>query len=158
MSKENKGEEKKIFNFSDDERRQWFLDFTKTWCVSSSIQTMTFSSNAIRTCLLLNGMACVAILAFLGNLSGKSQGVNHLHICSLICFAIGCLVVVPCLFLSYRAQGNFTHVPEKIMAELPHEDDEKKGRIFNNIAIAFGGLSLLGFVAGTVVFAVALWS
>ena len=152
-----KNQEKKIFNFTDEERRQWVLIFTKDWCVNSSIQTLNFSNNAMRTCLLLNGMACVAILAFLGNLSGKCIGVNHAQILALLCFANGCLMVAVCWYFSYRAQGMFTHVPEKIMINLPHEKDEKRGKIYNVVAIVFGAISLVSFVVGSTVFAMALW-
>ncbi len=130
--------------------------YHKEWGIKSFEKTVDFSTHAIRYCLLLNGSACVALLAFLGTVWGKVD--VQLIVWSLRFFSGGCILVICCSFFAYLAQQKFTHSAfeeengcKKVSYKLNKTGDE-----YNKTAIVFGGLSVICFVIGVIIFSMSL--
>lgn len=75
----------------------------RDWVIENTRQTVQLGLSAIRTTVLINGGALVALLAFLGNVWAKSGPVAAFSV-SFRWFAIGLLVATLTLAFSYVAQ------------------------------------------------------
>lgn len=73
---------------SDDNSKVYIKDkYLYDWSLKSLEKTFDFSTYAIKCIVLLNGSACIAILAFVGDLLPWIKSIN------CILFALGCFVV-----------------------------------------------------------------
>ncbi len=150
------------------------ITYLTEWSLRSFEKTFDFSNAAIKSCLLINGGACIALLAFLGEIAQLETWKCSLHgiLMTLLSCAWGCIFVVVCGFFSYLAQGKFTHMAEKILLrerekksqclenpklEYEIEQIKNKGVIQNIYAIIFAGLSIVCFFTGCVIFIFTLW-
>ncbi|WP_429933152.1 hypothetical protein [Alteromonas sp. 4B03] len=95
---------------------------------------------ALKSAILINGGASVALLTFIGNI--KSGDKNFL-VYSLCSFAFGVLFGAIGTFLAYLAQNHFM---EQINAQIKSQDDEKH----KFVAIGSCGLSYLAFFIGII--------
>jgi hypothetical protein len=99
---------------------------------------------ALRTAITINGGAAVALLAFLGNLAAKQVPAHKLLPWSMLAFFGGVLFGAFSLGARY-----FTQLTD-------YQDHVTAPRIFNNVAIALGIVSLLAFSVGGVIAFLAL--
>ena len=104
--------------------------------VASAEATIKFADITIRSLLILNGGAALAVLSFASNIA-KTGGSNALA-SSVFYFGIGAACSVATAALSYFAQSFFTHVWEK------------SGYLFQGLAIIFGGASMATFTWGMI--------
>lgn len=96
--------------------------------------TITFAGAALKSAMLINGGAAVAILAYLGN-SHADGSARFAY--SLLCFTLGVLFAAVATATSYIAQFNYTH------------DKERAGDRVRLISILIISFSFLGFIAGS---------
>ena len=105
-----------------------------------------FAILAIRTLILVNGAAVIALLTFVGQVWANDQhnGSNMAHILfwPLLCFLIGLVMAVITTLLAYLTQMITT---ERGKGTIPPES--KRLRL---VAILASGLSVSAFAAGAV--------
>jgi len=107
--------------------------------------TISIGMNAAKSCLLINGGASIALLAFIGNIWRKeSMDIAALLVSKgLLIFCFGVALSVLCSGFTYLAQSNYTS------SDLGRNEKLRKiGGIFNIAAIAAGFLSLIAFGYG----------
>ena len=139
------------------------LDYAKEWTIHAGNNALAFSNSAIQMCFLLNGMACVAILAFLGSVIEHDIKIGCSQIVALMCFVLGCAFASMCAFCSYRHQGKHTNVLVRILSlkEKAPKDTIAKKEVksrerFKKLAIFCGAISLISFMLGAAVFTLSL--
>ncbi|MDQ0324335.1 hypothetical protein J2R99_000184 [Rhodopseudomonas julia] len=92
--------------------------------------------NAIRSIILINGGAAIAIIALLGHLAGADSGVMHDYAQCLLPFAAGTLLGGLMAGVTYLSQA-------------AHAAGEgSKGTTINNISIIIGLMSYAAFGLG----------
>ena len=138
-----------------DNYKQYLLN----WCLFSHKQCTVFSENSIRGLFLLNGSACIALLAFWGSLIDHEKAIPHWQVLSLVCFVLGCFFAVTCSFAAYASQIKFTASQEYDLTEKTYDamEAEKRGKFFNGFAIGVGTISGILFLFGCCIFAGSLW-
>jgi small-conductance mechanosensitive channel len=111
-------------------------------------QGAKFAIEGIKTSLLLNGAAAIALLTF-ANTRAVAGGVKW----AIFLFALGAMVSVIAFLAAYKTQLAYGN------AEVPGSADKnriwKNGRAWNSAAIALVVISVLVFVIGSVM---VLWS
>ncbi len=103
--------------------------------------TINAGQNAIKSMVIINGGAAVALLAFVGNIwsnKGNLSGIKGLS-WGLLFFVIGVLLAGIVSALTYLAQRAYS------------ENNSKNGNYINNICIACSSFSFICFLIGTVI-------
>jgi hypothetical protein len=111
-----------------------------------------FAILALKTLVMVNGAAVIALLTFVGQVWANDQhnGSNMAHILfwPLLCFLMGLVMAVITTVLAYLTQMITT---ERGNGMIPPES--KRLRL---VAIMVSGLSVIGFAAGAVLTAVGI--
>ena len=124
-------------------RKHVAAEYDIRWSISSFEKTLTFSTEAGKAIIYINGGAAVAMLTFCGKYIGK---INFWSILSLGSFGIGALLGAVALIIAYGAQRYFT------------DGENKTGSKYNFWALFFGGVSGLLFLTGLLSGALAIWA
>jgi len=101
---------------------------------------ITFAVHALKTAILINGGAAIAILALVGKIWADKNIVSYLA-ASLLLFTIGVLAAAIGTGVSYLAQSGF------LMAE--NEDDYKNPTKFQRAGICSVIVSYIAFALGS---------
>lgn len=98
----------------------------------SAKATIILGQNAQKMAMLINGGACVAILAFLGNAVNKSGYYNYSLILSLVSFAAGVLLAAMSSGGSYITQFLYSINMEKQNENLNNNVAEKDAKVIGS--------------------------
>jgi hypothetical protein len=126
---------------------------------AANLAAVTTGTETVKAILLINGGACVAVLAFIGSLASQGQVVTDLAV-SLVWFAIGALVaVISAGFgyltnLSYFAESNARtrHFDEPYVRETDaSRRHHVAGSVTRWLTICCAIVGILAFVGGVFV-------
>lgn len=105
--------------------------------------TISTAQTALKTALLVNGGAAIAMLAFMGNIFSKvdrsaviQMGLLHRLTPALICFTVGVALGASATATTYLAQSSF------------HYRQDKVGLIYRRISIGLVVLAHCAFILG----------
>ena len=113
------------------------------WRIASFNRTLTFSTEAGKAVIYINGGAAVSMLTFCGRYIGN---INFWSILSMGVFGIGSFLGAAALLIAYAAQDHFTH------------HDDHTGNKYNACCLAVGILSGVLFLLGLLFGALAIWT
>ena len=119
-----------MFMESDDNK------YLESWQIESFSKTMDFSLAAQKSIFTLNGAAAIAVLAFLGNCTGKSE--YQWGVIPLLTYAIGIVFNVAGMFLTREAQSAYADLRNNA------------GKFLNNVITVFCIISLTLFIAASI--------
>lgn len=97
---------------------------------------ITFGQSAVKYMVLINGGACMAILAFIGSIYEKDENLARRLVGSLEGFGAGVLLAALVSGVTYISQGYYAM------------DRDKPGDIFRWFAISLGAMSYVAFAIG----------
>ncbi|MEB7587098.1 hypothetical protein NGC36_17660 [Serratia rubidaea] len=110
---------------------------------------ITAGANASRACMLINGGAAVALLAFMGNIWNKQTQIAAIAQIAngIIYFCIGVLLAATCTGFTYLSQFGYANI------DMERDDHDKGfwgyfGLIFNVLAITSAIVSAILFGFG----------
>lgn len=105
---------------------------------------------ALKSVILINGVASVAILAFIGNLatSEKSKALIPILSCSLAYFVFGTLVAAMASGGAYLSQAYYSQANQEEENAEAMERWEKRGKVFQYTTIIFVIVSYILFGLG----------
>ena len=105
---------------------------------------------ALKSAILINGGASVAILAFIGNLatSENSKALIPILSCSLAYFVFGTLVAAMASGGAYLSQAAYSKVNQEEETAEATERWEKRGKVFQYTTIIFVIVSYILFGLG----------
>jgi hypothetical protein len=94
--------------------------------------------DVLKTSILINGGGAIALLALIGNVVGKTAPTwpVHIFVRPLVCFAAGVFASAISMGVGHLAGLSFLH------------KKEKRGRLFNIVAVSLAVASLVGFALG----------
>lgn len=107
-----------------------------------------FAKITIQSVILVNGMAIVSILTFLGNITNKNilcMYDKHLLFYSMFFFCLGLFLGLLASVLAYLAQQSLREIYVRPDAK---EKKDKEGILFRRIALGCVLVSTLLFIAG----------
>lgn len=133
------------------------IDLNAAWEISIQ-STNHFAEIGIKYCIILNGSACVAVLAFLGSIANQKfyKSIVSMISWSLMCFCFGCLVSVICCFCRERAFFQNSIYLEKKIKNIDDKKSINEAIKHRDVGVICVLLAIIAFVSGCILFHYAL--
>src|SRR5262249_13295580 len=113
-------------------------------------QAVKFGLESIKTALLLNGGAAIALLTFAGNVNRRN--LSSVAIGPLWSFALGAILAALAFFAAYHTQREYGNAesPANAQDQRKREQIWRRGRWWNAASVILMLLSVVAFAAGIV--------